>query len=919
MQMSSKADSRLEARNARVEAWLATGGVVLAASERAARSVAAEFHAARQREGRRAWVTPAILSWEGWVREQWLERNTAGLMPLNPLQERALWKRAIGRSRAAEGLLHLRRLAVSAQHAYRLLCQYAPEWLRAAARRSWSGDAAIFSEWVDEFEVLCRREEAISTSRLLPDLTAKLAGIPDQISRPPLLLIGFDRLLPAQEGLLKVWGRWDSEAAVEAAGSTRFLAAGDAKAELDACVGWLRGRLTADPKVRLMVVTTQLRERRGELERALLSGENGRGLDFEFSLGVPLSKVSVARSAVLLLRWLAEPIREPELDWLLGSGHCAASSEEELELQEAMRELRRLGKERPEWRIEDLAGAFEGLERRAMSTGAQSGLRPWRARMVPARQRLAATAARLSPLEWASTARQLLESMGWPGFRPETSVVYQARERFDKVLEDCASLGFDGSRMEWAEFAAAVGEAASETIFAPESGRARVLITEPLESAGQLADGIWFMGADEESWPAAGQPHPLLPIGLQRDAGMPHAGPRTDWELAQQVTSRLLASAGEVVFSYARQSAEAELQPSRIVTQQAGPADELIEADGGGRRDFADRTESVADAPLIPFPLGEIRGGAGTLTRQSLCPFQAFAVTRLGAKDWQPAEPGLTPSQRGLLLHAVMHRIWGGAAQGGISTLDELTALPDLRRFAGRIVAEVMREAFDQTRRNAFPDRYPARYLALETERLTRLATEWLEYERQRLPFLVAGTEIQEEVTIAGRALKLRLDRIDTLPDGSRLIVDYKSNAIGPSAWKDARPEDVQLPLYASFAITEELEGLVFARVMPGKMQFCGRVRDARKSLLPGLGGQNGLVKDPLTDNQLMDWRRRIQRLGEQFIAGRAEVDPKDPKMTCARCHLHAVCRIYENQPESVLLSDADEFGGDGGGADAES
>ena len=54
---------------------------------------------------------------------------------------------------------------------------------------------------------------------------------------------------------------------------------------------------------------------------------------------------------------------------------------------------------------------------------------------------------------------------------------------------------------------------------------------------------IWFLGADEDAWPAGGSTHPLLPLEVQREDGMPHATPQLDWDLAEAVTARLLASA----------------------------------------------------------------------------------------------------------------------------------------------------------------------------------------------------------------------------------------------------------------------------------------------------------------------------------------------------------------------------------------
>jgi ATP-dependent helicase/nuclease subunit B len=889
--------TQLRTRSERVEAWLKRGGLVLASTERAARAVAAAYHAARREEGRTAWATPAIFAWDAWVKEQWLERNRAGLMLLNSLQEQAVWELAIRNRPAVEGVLDTGRLAASAMQAYRLLWSYAPESLGASARLGWVGDAAIFSEWLTGFEERCRREVVISASRIGFELTGALLHDTERsrVDRAPILLVGFDRLPASQEALLNAWGVWqtDESELIEAAAPGSFFAARDAAEEIEACAQWLRRKLAADPDARLMVVTPGLRERRGELERALLDVSSVNGADalqFEFSLGVPLAQVGVVRGALLLMRWMIQPLSEAEMDWLLCSGYCAASADEEIALARTMLALRSRGMERPEWTLEAFCAPESALPL------------AWAARLAAGRRLLDEAPRQLNPLEWVRFTGELLETAGWPGFRPASSVVFQARERWGQMLEECGSLGFDGGGMDWAEFVRTVGGAVSDAIFATESTDAAVQITEPVASAGLVADGIWFLGAHEANWPGRGQPHPLLPIGLQRETGMPHASPQADWTLAQETTRRLLASADEVVFSYARQAGEVETRPSRLVIQQIGVAQELPEETLAARsaEDMEPVCETFEDWGRIPFPLPAIAGGAGTLTSQSLCPFQAFATARLGAVKWEPAEAGLNAKQRGQLLHAVLHRIWGGTARGGIASLAELEAISDLARFVRGVVDGVLHE---NTALRRFLIRFPQRLVELEAERLTKLVAEWLAYERQRLPFAVAATEDRTEVTIAGLTLRLQLDRVDVLADGSKLVIDYKSGDVGPSAWRGARPDDVQLPLYAAFAVGEGLEGLVFGRVRPGEMKFCGRVRDANGLLMTGLHSGNGLVKDPLTEEQLGDWRRLIERLGADFLAGRADVNPKDSVKTCEACHLHAVCRINENQTVDVLVA----------------
>jgi ATP-dependent helicase/DNAse subunit B len=171
------------------------------------------------------------------------------------------------------------------------------------------------------------------------------------------------------------------------------------------------------------------------------------------------------------------------------------------------------------------------------------------------------------------------------------------------------------------------------------------------------------------------------------------------------------------------------------------------------------------------------------------------------------------------------------------------------------------------------------------------------------VPFAVAATEVDTSVHIAGLTLKLRLDRIDRLNDGSLLVIDYKSGDVLPKSWDLPRPEDIQLPLYAGFALQpeEELGGLVFAKVRTANHAFAGRVGDAATTLFTGLKNTNILVKNPFTAEQLIDWRDCIQQLALDYISGRAEVDPREAPKTCQRCGLQTLCRVHEtgNLPPS--------------------
>ncbi len=875
-----------------IDAWLRSGGLVVTASERAARSIAAAFNRSRRAEGLTAWLTPNIQDFQTFVRTAWEQRRSDDRLVLNSLQEHSLWAGVVAAAAPeAARLAGARdRLAALAMEAHDLICAYAPRFLNRNARAGWDRDAAAFSDWLANFDDICRTGKIISAARLSTELIRALQA--DNSSRPPLLLAGFDRIVPAQQQLFAAWGVCTQASLGETADRINFHQAKDSASELAACAIWCKQKLATNPQARLLVVTQDVPRRRGEIERAFLrftcEGKSGSAASnvFEFSLGISLGQVALARGANLLLHWLTDSIEEHDLDWLFSTGQLAASHDESLSLTAFMRALRRKNLQRIRWNLAEFLRQRPGAELPAA----------WVARIMQAQRKLHESVRRpQSPTDWGELTPQVLKLAGWTASHPLSSPEHQAEDRWLQVVDDCASLGFDGRRIPWTEFLSTLDRAANQTLFAPESQDASILIAGPSESAGLAADAVWFLGAGEEQWPPRGSTHPLIPLSVQRESGMPHATARLDWDVADATTRRLLASAPEFQVSYARQSEDAESRPSRLVVQIAGEPHQLSD-EFAAPAVPALLTVSFDDASQIPFPAGAVTGGSVVLTSQSQCPFKAFVTVRLAAQTWEPAEAGLTAKERGQLLHEVLHTVWAGPPSG-IRSHADLAALANLPQFVTGHVRRVLQSSMPARARECMP----ARYLALEETRLINLVTEWLEFERARIPFTVLHTELKSDVTIANLPLKLRLDRIDRLIDNSLLVIDYKSGDPDPGSWDLPRPDDVQLPLYANFALDRDpsaIGGLVFAKVRTGNAAFVGRVRDAKGTLRGKISGNSNLVKKPLTLEQLRAWRNCIEQLALDFLSGSAVVAPRDYPETCERCGLQPLCRIQENQPQ---------------------
>ena len=128
------------------------------------------------------------------------------------------------------------------------------------------------------------------------------------------------------------------------------------------------------------------------------------------------------------------------------------------------------------------------------------------------------------------------------------------------------------------------------------------------------------------------------------------------WALMQ----RLLGSARDTVVSWARVRDDSELTPSPLLeridaTDYEGPGDP-----GWTIRNAAGAApmETVRDdtAPAVE-PDEQVRGGAYTVQKQYVEPFRAFAEGRLGIRRPDPFNCGLSPGQRGDIVHNALHNL----------------------------------------------------------------------------------------------------------------------------------------------------------------------------------------------------------------------------------------------------------------------
>ena len=103
-----------------------------------------------------------------------------------------------------------------------------------------------------------------------------------------------------------------------------------------------------------------------------------------------------------------------------------------------------------------------------------------------------------------------------------------------------------------------------------------------------------------------------------------------------------------------------------------------------------------------------------------------------------------------------------------------------------------------------------AQLLTLEKQRLELLLNDWLDsVERKRSPFRVLEMEQEHIEQLGPLQIKTKIDRVDELEDGSRVVLDYKTGSSLKADDLLCEPLlEPQLPIYAIAQKGAEADGL---------------------------------------------------------------------------------------------------------------
>lgn len=867
--------------------YIADAYSIVTPTQRLSRYLTYSYNQQQIKSELQVWQSADIITWDTWLKRLWTEiqfQQPQALFLLNNIQQTQLWKDVIENSAFANRIMQvnatIKQVMQSYERCYEWQIPIFPE------EEYLSEDSFAFKRWVEGYEQKLNQHQQIDMVNLPNKLIEHFQKV---VSDKKILLYGFDDFTARQTTLVKTLikaGAEVIEPEFESRNKITFsYKASDKTHEIRSCANWIKQQLLENKEKTIGVVVPNLHDSKHEIEFEFnkilqpetLTTQTSFDAVYNISLGETLYDYPIIHHALLFLGLNNHAIEFSDISQLLHSPFFKWSNitnNENVLLEKVLRDY--TGQS---FSIKYLRGLSEVLceEKKTCST--------WIDILKEYEIFCLSHAKKQNHKEWAIYFSDLLKLGSWPGERSVNSAEQQAIDALHKLFDEFSSLDKVLPKCHFASALSSLRYLVQQKRFQPETQEVPVQIVGLSSAAAMEFDYVWIMSSDETQWPQTMQVDGFIPISLQRQYKITSACIEKQYEFSQQLLQNLQRNSEEIIFSYAVNEADQEYRLSSLVNELVTQEHELnLEKSYENILHESSKLEEFIDVNVDAVPNGVlVSGGASLFKSQSACPFQAFAKYRLNAESLNDKQIGLDAAERGELLHNVLQYVWQR-----IRNSEKLNAMSEAE--TNTLLESVVSEVLTQFSKRKHQQKVEA-FLELEKQRLHQLALTWLELEKQRPSFRVVMTEEWQIIIFNDFELRFRLDRVDELENGQRILIDYKTGQCSPNQWYGERPEEPQLPLYA-ITLPEPVAGLLFAKIKTGEMLLTGLV-DSEEVFPDDKVFRSIKVPDTDWQETLEEWRENLYVLAEEYKSGYVAVEPRDDK-ACQYCDLHGFCRIGE-------------------------
>ncbi|MBC7602423.1 MAG: PD-(D/E)XK nuclease family protein [Ramlibacter sp.] len=464
-------------------------------------------------------------------------------------------------------------------------------------------------------------------------------------------------------------------------------------------------------------------------------------------------------------------------------------------------------------------------------------VREWRAFSLPESQDESAVAAALllankwredmqavRPLaQWLASLRNLLRDTGqWATLENDKagSSVIDVLALDEDRHEELAQLPQAQRRWSLADFTSWINESLEAASFKPEIDVDEQVVILPVSQIlGRPFPALVMPGCDEMRLVASPEPVGMWTKTQREMLGLPsretlETQTRAAWQQALQTPQC------DLLWRRSDESGEPLLPGTLVQSLQLAHGLQLAPDP---------RVPRVVEERLTPRPAPS--GHLLAITKLSptayadlrSCPYRFFAMRQLGLQEADEIDTEIDKRHFGNWLHRVLNTFHENLhADAKPSGPQRLQMLED----AAQEVTRSMR--LDEGEFLPFAAAWPkARdgYL------------EWLEKHQSDERAVWLESEQEHSINLGKLTLAGRIDRIDTMPDGSKLVIDYKTEALGTSRDRVKDPsEDTQLAFYAALLPDDTLRA-AYVNVGERETKFVEQVSivAARDLLVPGI------------------------------------------------------------------------------------
>ena len=873
---------------------MANNSLVLTASNRLARWLMLDYDD-RQKQ-KKVWETSQILPLSAWLKQVWLETWPEKHL-FSRLQSESLWEKIINSDSNSTklSLLHRKAAASQAYQAYTLVHEYRLPGLKSDYQETL--ETISFYKWMQIYQNQLLQWNALDAVEIIDKVSdlidAKRIELPHTIT-----FAGFEKKSPQLQRLLDALERKGVKTEIDFSERLDFSDKSsltredshisvqkfdDKIQEAITCARWIRN--LSQPGKRFGVIVPELenyrsllqREFAAELSPASIFPDNKSELPFNVSQGSPLNQTTPINLIFQILETSTCDIPAEIFYSIIRTTIFHADKSAALKVEQTLRNKRlvtiNLNKLEAQFDFDDSSELYKFIV-------------AWKNWVLIKQFDL--------PSHWSTKIYLLLQEMNWPEKNEEkiTQKENQVFESWKNCLDQLASLNHIAGKIHRLTAVNKLFSIAQNFLF-PEKNRDHLIqVIQLSECPGMKFDHTWIMGCHSESLPSSPEPNSLIPSAFRKKLNLPRSNAKWELDNSEQHLAAVLNSSKDIVFSYPSQEKDNIQEPSPLIKHF--PHENSFVLPSARYKDQiynATKPESFEETPVIPFTEnekyrfkeGKKSGGANLLKNQSDCPFRAFVRHRLHAQKSEIPDTDFDPLVRGNLIHLILELFWKKTQTR--EQLEKLYQSNQLEVEVQKCVEEatnvICRSLSDQ------PE-----FLKMEKNRNQSLAMEWLiNFELARNDFTVLKPEKSETAKINGLTLNLKIDRTDEISNKKHVLIDYKSGEAKPGDWLKERIIAPQLPLYSTLISPSVV---AFGKIKKGQMEFKG-VKDSSIDF-SGFKTTNYTKETKVSEwNDLLKlWKNKIDLLANEFLSGRAVIEPALNQETCKNCDLDSLCRIKE-------------------------